>query len=435
MATLQTSLVIPELVEDSLHSWEIFLHTLEPRDLASHVGPTSAAFVISWPLFPAQQKQTARKCLDYVISQKAELGDYLDDIVDLQSVPELSATWRQLQHLRKDWTNEYRLQKLLDRAASDNTAVISQALRELKAFLLREDERFVRSLTSGDFFHPCVGQLVAVLCSAASRDPEESSNDIIHTLAFDCIGIMGAVDPDRFEYGSHDGGMIMTSNFEDEDESLAFVLHLIKDVLVGAFRTTCDITYQNILAYAIQNLMSYCKFTPAVLTTGSSVPKKVRARWQALPKHIMETITPLMAGKFTIQEISPEPIEHPVYSMVPTYREWMQGWATYLIKRVQVPNAKTIFSKFHAVVRNKDVGVAHHILPHLVLNVLLSGDATESERIRHEIRTVLEDQVAADSPSSPDKKELSAQVISHLHSMCYCSPISFSRSYFCSWTT
>ena len=76
--------------------------------------------------------------------------------------------------------------------------------------------------------------------------------------------------------------------------------------------------------------------------------------------------------------------------------------------------AQTIFSVFRSAVRNKDVGVAHHLLPHLVLNILISGSEEDAQNIRKELLVVLEDQVNADSNSSPDKKLLSAQVRSSI---------------------
>jgi hypothetical protein len=69
-----------------------------------------------------------------------------------------------------------------------------------------------------------------------------------------------------------------------------------------------------------------------------------------------------------------------------------------------------IFGVFRQAVRNKDVVVAHHLLPHLVLNILISGHDADAQNIRAELLIVLEDQVDPDSRSSEDKKLLSAQV-------------------------
>ena len=101
--------------------------------------------------------------------------------------------------------------------------------------------------------------------------------------------------------------------------------------------------------------------------------------------------------------------ELPIYPQYRTYREWLQQWATWLISEAN-GEAQKIFQPFRSVVRNKDVGVAHHLLPHLVLHLLVSGEDDKLWSIRSEILAVLQDQVNDKSSSSADKKLLSAQV-------------------------
>ena len=62
--------------------------------------------------------------------------------------------------------------------------------------------------------------------------------------------------------------------------------------------------------------------------------------------------------------------------------------------------------------RDRDVGIARLLLPHLVLHVLVSGQDDDVSNIRKELLVVLEDQVDAESRSTSDKKLLSAQVSS-----------------------
>jgi serine/threonine-protein kinase ATR len=92
-------------------------------------------------------------------------------------------------------------------------------------------------------------------------------------------------------------------------------------------------------------------------------------------------------------------------------------WTTDLIAKVMswhgddraTRDSKMIFGVMRGVLRNQDVTVAHHILPHLVLNVLLSGISSSRNEIWLEINTVLQDQV--NPTGSVDKRTLSAQVV------------------------
>lgn len=411
MATLQTMIVIPQLADVTLDSWYTFLRTLDTRDLGAQVGSTSASIVAYWSSFSLHGREVAKQCLDFIIHDKGgDLGSYLDDVVDFSSIPQLASTHQSLLELRKGWSSRDRLQKILERLSSESLTVAEQSLYELRAFMVVNDEAFIRTLASGDVFDPMIGRILSSLFEVACRDGEDT--ETLRLLAFDCIGVLGAVDPDRFEVGINDTRMVMLSNFVDESESVSFALHLIRDVLVDAFRSTSDIKYQSYLAYAIQELLRFCKFTPALvsLTSTSSIPLKVRNRWNSLPKHVLETITPLLDSKFNMDPREPIQAEHPIYPAQKTYREWVQAWTSHLLTRVSGDRAKAIFHVFTAVVRYKDVGVAHHLLPHLVLNVLLSGNEEDAYRIRSELLAVLEDQVRLDSRSSPDKRVLSAQV-------------------------
>jgi serine/threonine-protein kinase ATR len=411
MATMQNSLIINELCETTLFTWKVFLRALKKEDLVPHVGPTSAMFVSSWPTLPQQARAMATTCLEYIIVKKGNSdATYLDDIVDMSVIPELFPLWKIVADRRANWTPDKKLEKFLGRLKSDNAAVITQALVELKVFMLEDSEGFMHTLTSGDIFDPLMGDIVAALFCIASKNWEGSED--VRALTLECIGICGALDPDRLELDADEHQTIMKSNFRDESESVSFAIHLIKDVLVGAFRSTCDIAYQNFLAYAIQELLKFCRFTPALITPGStgSLPIRVRNRWKELPRPVKEIVTPLLAGRYSFTPATFPEAVHPIYPTHNSYREWLQAWTAYLLDRTSGEDARTIFSAFYPVIRNKDVGVAHHLLPHLVLNVLLSGNGGHIEDIRTEILTVLEDQVNPESTSTADKKELSAQV-------------------------
>ncbi|KAF5363593.1 hypothetical protein D9756_000300 [Leucocoprinus leucothites] len=412
MATFQTMIGIPELSEATLQSWYKFLTTLGPAEVGPHVGPTSAAFVGAWGSFSPKAKQIAVESMEYIVQEVGKsLGQYLDDIVDISSIPEFSQIRDQLNALRSDWSPQERLQRLLDRSTNENISVAIQSLDELKSFLRTESGGFVKTLVSGDMFDPIVGQVISTLLAAACRDGD--GMELLRVLAYECIGILGAVDPDRCELPVGPPRIIVKNNFADEDETMQFALHLICDLLVGAFRSSSDIKHQSFLAYTIQELLKFCHFKPALvgIGTGASIPNRVRNRWKSLPKHVLETVTPLLEGKFTLN-LGPNPsIKHPIYSHQSTYREWIQLWTAYLIDQASGCTAQSIFNIFRSAVRNKDAGVAHHLLPHLVLNILIGGNEEDAHRMRAELLVVLQDQINHDSDSLPDKKLLSAQAV------------------------
>ncbi|KAI0053695.1 hypothetical protein FA95DRAFT_478808 [Auriscalpium vulgare] len=411
MATLQAMVMIPGLSDAALDSWFTFLKTLTLSDAGAHAGPTSASMVVAWTSLSPHGRDVARAMLQYIVFDIGnDIADQLDDVVDLSALPELADMDAMLRNLRSQWQDEDKLRRILQRASSDNMTVVLQALRELRSMMTAKSGYF-QSLATGDIFDPLSGRIVSVLFSAAARDSD--GTDEMHLLAFECIGSLGALDPDRFEFGLNDSRIVVMKNFSDDEENQAFALHLIGDVLVGAFRSTSDIGHQMNLAYAIQELLKFCGFTSALVSHGShaSVPLRVRNRWNRLPKHMLEIATPLLEGRLSAKDRQLPDIDLPIYPKMASYREWMQLWTTYLITRVSGDVPKRLFNVFRAAIRNKDVTVAHYLLPHLALNVLISSEDEDVEGIRAELLAVLEDQVDAGNVSPTDKKVLSAQAV------------------------
>ena len=402
--------LIPELTDVTLSTWLVFLKHLAPQDVGPHIVATSATIASLWPSLSPISRDTAKECLRFIVFDIAELsGGHLDEVVDLRNIPELAGIHQALMRRRASWDPREKLQKILAQLNSDNYAITLHFLGELKTLMTVDHPDFVRGLASGDAFDPLVGKIQSALFYNASRDGDDIER--LRLLAFECMGILGAADPDRCEIGSDDSRLVVRSNFTDETEAVLFAMHLI-DVLVGTFRATSDIKYQGRLSYSIQELLRFCGFTSALVAPKSTtpVPVKVRNRWSTLPKHILETITPMLQGRFQNIENPLAPLARPIYPRQNTYREWLQLWTTYLISRASGETAKRIFSVLRPALRNKDVGVAHHVLPHLVLNILLSGEEGDVQDIRDELMAVLEDQVDERSASSADKKFLSAQV-------------------------
>ncbi|TFK25977.1 atypical/PIKK/ATR protein kinase [Coprinopsis marcescibilis] len=410
MATLQTHLSVEELSAVTVESWRKFLITVQPADLGQHIGPTCAAFVSSWPNLSEKSHQIIVESLQHTFNRFGQdLTHHLDEIPDLSVVDNMNPLQVHLSQLRPPPEPKDSLQRILNRCGNSNLTVATLSLGELKRFISDKEREYIQGLASGDVFDPMVGKLLSTLFAAACRDGDGTDN--IRLLAYECIGILGAVDPYRFELGVKVADIVVAKNYSDGDETVQFVLHLIQNLLVDTFRSTSDVKYQTHLAYPIQELLKYCEFTSDLVNSGKSVRAKIRNRWNGLSKDVLDVVTPLLEGRFTYVQHSAPNIILPIYPTQSTYREWMQLWVTHLISKASGDHAQKIFKVFLSVVRTKDVVIARHLLPHLVLNILISGDPDDAHDIRTEIITVLEDQVDNQSGSTTDKKLLSAQAI------------------------
>ncbi|WVO13494.1 hypothetical protein L204_101114 [Cryptococcus depauperatus] len=413
MASLQSTLSIKELRQETLNTWATFTFTLKYADVGPFVGRTTGALVANWPTFDKEAKAVAVGIINEIADNAKDLSQFVQEIVGMDHIPELRHAASLLTSQRKKGTISDQISRILDRVASKNEAISTASMNELMLFLLNH-QNDVLSLAQGDTFAPITARLMSTLFSAAVRDGDFQK---LRDLSYECMAIVGALDPDRLGFHTESGTVTLASNFADHQESLNFAIHLVRDLLVDAFRATNDTKHQTHLAYAIQELLKFCGFSLHVIHSVNQVDATVRDRWQSLPKDQLEILTPLLGSRFSMTYGDIRTFSYPIYSSAPTYREWLQRWATDLIGKIMltegtdrtITDSKAVFGVFRGVLKNQDVTVAHHILPHLVLNVLLSGVPEYSEEICLEINTVLQDQVHPRGPA--DRRFLSAQVI------------------------
>jgi serine/threonine-protein kinase ATR len=155
MATLQTMFLVPELAEVTLSTWYTFLSTLNIEDVIPHIGTTSAAIVSAWSVLSLTQ-ESAKKCLRYVVFDVGSTGRndskaYLDEVVNLGHIPELSEIHTQLQSVRI-WDPRAQFQKILDRYSSNNITVAQVALAELQNFMKNKQASFIQNIAADDTF-------------------------------------------------------------------------------------------------------------------------------------------------------------------------------------------------------------------------------------------------------------------------------------------
>ncbi|SCV68802.1 BQ2448_923 [Microbotryum intermedium] len=417
MATLQSALEVEGLREVTLRGFKSFISSLKFSEIGPFIGPCTATLVRLWHDFTPIERAAATETIEYIVLFNSDdLKSFVQDVVDLGGIPDLAQCQQRLLHIRRAWSFGRKTEHLLARISSENDVVSLQALKELKELMSTLDVE-LQQLLAGDIFDRSIGSLVKVLFGAAVKDGPDQ--DRIRNMVFECLGILGALDPDRFELPPGDAPTIVLENFTNKEESVEFALHLIQDLLIGAYRSTNDTKHQEFLAYAIQELLTYCGFTPDLVlssTSGTSkskatVDQSVRERWNRLPKSVLETCGPLLGGRFSFKERSiSHAVQYPIYSTTSSYRDWIRIFANDLILKLE-GEAKRVFGPFPPVLHLEDIAVAQHLLPHLVLHTLISGTDDDRLRIGTEIREVLADQTACSRAVSENSRRLSAQTV------------------------
>lgn len=414
LACLNSTLSEPDLALPTLESWRDFVQVLRYADVGPFVGQTAAALLGAWPRLGRAEKGVASEILRYtIVAHGAELETYIDAVPSLDAIADdVPDVARQLRAARRVWVDEDHLRHILARVAHDNAAVCVQSVRELRGFL-HERRAVVEAWTSGNVFHPLVGECVRVLLAVAGRAELPSAE--VQSLCLECLGMLGAVDPDRMELPPEEPFLVLLSNFENADETVAFATRLLTELTVPAFRATADTKHQAALAYAIQELLKQCGFTPALLDAGMrGVPEKVRRRWEAIPEAMLPTLMPLLNSKYVVQDAEPRRRPSPVYRHTASFREWIQAWVLQLMHGVRDAQVAAFFHIFRSVVRDQDVTVARALLPHLALHTLISGTPDARSAVLDEIHCVLTEQVAPTPGASAERRRRATQTVFHV---------------------
>lgn len=393
----------------TIQAWHTLASVLPPSDFLPYLALTSAIFAKSWSTFDHESKMEAKQTLLHIINSAPDFGDHLNTMASFADIPELHGIEERIQARIADVDIRQKIERLCPRIADVNPSVSHLALLEMKK-LVSDHESF-HPLITGDSFDACIGTLVKALYNAASREGEVYEATRLAT--FECLGIIGAVDPDRFELPRDlEDPVVMFADLADDRSAQIFVIHLIVHVLAPIFPKTSDIKFQSQLAYTIQELLSFCGFTSSLLSQEpeNSISVKTRNRWKGLPDDVRATVAPLLSSKFTVEGSVENTTSHPIYPSISTYREWIQKFSGYLIENTIGNNAQKIFRPFHAILGSSDVQVLLFLLPHLVLNTLMGRSSEGIDHIRQEIICVLEDQVNPEASHTAEMKLLCAQV-------------------------
>lgn len=411
MATLSSTLQVPELRFATLQSWQTFMTTLRFDDVGPFIGQTAAALLSEWRSFTQAERKVAKSILSYVVVENAqEMRRYVAEIPNMEDLAtELPEVCRKVRSSRQAWSAEQQLIQILDRVIDENTSISLRSLRELHTYMT-ENRFYVQQQTSGTAFAAIVGRMLGALLSTLRRS--EEGQDELRDLCLECLARLGAVDPDRLEIPSEDSPHKLLNNFEDREETIDFAVHLIRDILVSAFRATSDTKHQAALAYAIQELLAFCGFTSSLLRPGCrAATVKVKQRWNELPPAVIDTVAPLLDSKYSITHGPVTDYPKPFYTHSSSYRDWIETWANHLMQGARGDDAVKIFGIFRVLIRHHDLDITQHILPHAVLHNLISGTDTQREDLRQEFISVLLDQVDPTTKFSSDRRLLCAQTV------------------------
>lgn len=312
-------------------------------------------------------------------------------IPSLISIPEMAEHEFYLMELRAQLDVQSQFQAFCQRCQNENSIVVEVALEQLLAELGLHPEFIYRTMSNEQQPDNVIVQLIHSLLDCCVKFNAVSTT--ITTLAAECLGVIGCMDPNRMEYHTEKKDIIVLSNFNEPDETLEFVLFFLEHILVEAFLSTSNTRSQGFLAFSMQALLKHCHLDSDMLPR-SQEPHLNRyyRRWLQLPEYVRNTLTPFLSSRYklTVHRINTS-CAYPLFTPQLSHAEWLRTFVLDMLHRGMLnnPKAKDLFNVASRIIRGQDLSIAAFLLPFNALNLVMNGDETELENLKTEVINVL----------------------------------------------
>lgn len=402
MGVLQLIIDDKALWNAGLDGWQCFVFNI-PKDALKDLFLQIAFNLMQIePRCDSVQSMSLVRIFEYLIVDNSKtLADQFPRLPEIPSKPQWSRVYQSVKSIcagQKQGLGQVR--DLIAQLSHDNITVVAQSVTKLRQILIDEQSELQAMLLS-DSIEPWIKDMVLQLFDTCHK--YNGMKGEITKIAAECLGVLGAVDPARInvEFPS-DGIFGAHLDLSTTDNILRFMCSLIEHYFAPTFRATQNPKLQATLAFTIQETLKWCGFSREVVAeatkpTFQSAKAASKSRphsilldcWNLFPKHIIITIEPLVASKYHIGPLKKSPLQYPFYSSDRGYNEWIQLWALDLIPKISDKNVRHVFFICENLIAAADLNTTLMLLPHIILNVVISGDSRNIEEMSREFQAVL----------------------------------------------
>ena len=388
---------VRDLRDVAFSAWAALVTTLGEEDIESLIDRTFSIVTQSWDVFQPGTQRLAYDVIEHLLKKHSELiRTMVNTIPSLASIPLMSKFEAELAKLKEQMDLRHQYQAFIRRCENENVNVLVQALTELIPFL-DTHQAFLHKCAMSEQPDPVVAQLTRSVLDICVRFNE--SREDITTLCAQCLGLIGCLDPSKIETVREKRDILVGSNFERADETVSFIVYFLEEVLVKAFLSTTNTKAQGFLAYAMQQFLKFCELGTGVTFRHQDVQSNdTYRRWIALPESVRNVLTPFLTSRYVITaSVVKAECTYPIFSLRMTYGPWVRTLVLDLLEKGTGENVSTIFPVFSRVIRAQDLSIPNFLLPFTALNVVVEGNKRESDELKLEIITVLEQPLPSDS--------------------------------------
>lgn len=367
------------------------VRSLADDDVETILEATFSIIILYWKRFDRLTENQAINVIQTLLDKRPDVIERKIDVLpSLASIEELGEFKKPLEELRgtPDMREEFIF--FCARVKHENESVVIQALTELIAYL-RNHQSFLQASAVSEQPDKIVGELTRNVLDACVRF--NSSNVNIARLSAECIGLIGCLDSNRVEALRERKEVLVTTNFDQADDSTDFCLFTIEHVLLKSFLSATSSKAQGFLSYAIQELLKACGLSSACSQRSKpgdhSASDDPYNKWLSLPEQVQATLTPLLSSAYTVTDHQVVEAQYPIFGSERRYIPWLKKFTIDLLNKPSNQNASLIFPPLRRVIKNTDHAIASYLLPIALLHVVVSGTDKQRKQISQEFRTVL----------------------------------------------
>ncbi|CCH42199.1 Serine/threonine-protein kinase [Wickerhamomyces ciferrii] len=387
---LQAALEITLLRESGLRCWKILVQQLEETHLVTILDLSVAIVLQRWESFDNRCKMEAKNLLSAFLEKSETFKTkHVHCFFSLSANDELLEVYTKVHHIiRKNEKTNSLLYDITRRCKNDNKFVVKQALLDLNRFFIQYQSEVYTTHLPRPNFAPVISMLFGVLLDILHKF---KLSDDICVQSSKCLGLIGALDPTKYEIEKKRDQMVIASNFEDPKETVRFLLKFIDQHLVPAFWASEDPGKQLFLAYAMQELLKLCGLDSSKFNVNQHDPTSHEyLLWSQFSDISKSTLTPLVSSKYSASLSTYKPISYPIYDVKKTHTKWLRQFTLDCMRKAKGDIAEPIFSVCSSLVKDQDLSFCTFILPYAALNLVIQQhDSEHAESIKTEILTVL----------------------------------------------
>jgi serine/threonine-protein kinase ATR len=391
-ACLQSGIEQDELRNSAFEAWLSLLSALNAEDTARMVDETFALIVHHWAALSPDVHKRIHDSIGLLVKTHNEvLQDNIMTIPSLEGIQMLAKFAAEFQRLKDTESTENHLKAFAKRLRVDSNTVVLRALHEIVPFLEKE-QQFIHDNATSENPAPVFFEILRALLDTTAKIA--SADTVAAELCGKALGIVGCLDPNRIETTRKKRTVMALSNLAEPDEAVTWVVAVLEEVLVKAFKSVTNPRAQGFLAFVIQELLAFCKFREMAMSrTRSSQDMVSSQKWMEMPEHVRITLTPLLKSKYVLTtpgaNVKPPDRVYPSFSPDITHSQWLRSLTYDLMLRVTGDNAKSLFLLLARTVRTHDA-IASFLLPYAALNVVLGGTVAEAQGLSEEFIAILE---------------------------------------------